>query len=179
MVSYGLPPSVHDSTVSPLPNANRRISVYAGAGAGAGNYGSPDYPKPPTPYEDKVIPTLRNRQRGDGTNANNSLMISTDASAATAAGINDETESIAGGLNIPSNDDTIAELNQAEMIEANQMMVVFDKQLVKTCDFFVFLQFNDRPEMWFFSSSFRFRSENYIIEIMRDVKKRSMKFIKF
>lgn len=126
MVSYGVPPSVHDSTVSPLPNANRRISVYGGGGGGL--YSMPDYPKPPTPYEDKVIPTLRNRLRGDGSQPGNSLMASTDGTA--TGGANDETESVAGGLNAPSNDDAIAELNQAEMIEANQMMVVFDKQLV-------------------------------------------------
>ena len=132
MVSYGVPPSVHESTVSPLPNANRRISVYGGGGGGGvgGSYGSPDYPKPPTPYEDKVIPTLRNRQRGDGAHLTNSLLVSADATAAGLGATNEETESIAGGLNAMSNDDATAELNQAEMIEANQMMNVFDKQLI-------------------------------------------------
>jgi hypothetical protein len=43
---------------------------------------------------------------------------------------NEETESIYGGINAAPNDDATAELNQAEMIEANQIMVVFDKQLV-------------------------------------------------
>lgn len=41
-------------------------------------------------------------------------------------GNNEETESVI----TPANDDATAELNQAEMIEANQMMIVFDKQLV-------------------------------------------------
>lgn len=39
---------------------------------------------------------------------------------------NEETESMIGA----PNEDATAELNQAEMIEANQMMIVFDKQLV-------------------------------------------------
>ncbi len=45
---------------------------------------------------------------------------------------NEETESIYGGTGVAPNDDATAELNQAEMIEANQIMVVFDKQLVRT-----------------------------------------------
>jgi uncharacterized protein (DUF488 family) len=57
------------------------------------------------------------------------------------------------------NDDATAELNQAEMIEANQMMVVFDKQLVRN-------QFQ-KSCISFFSN----RLVNFIIEIMLDVKK--------
>lgn len=50
-------------------------------------------------------------------------------------GNNDEAESIIA----PVNEDATAELNQAEMIEANQMMIVFDKQLVNQSHF----PFND------------------------------------
>jgi hypothetical protein len=57
------------------------------------------------------------------------------------------------------NDDATAELNTAEMIEANQMMVVFDKQLVRN-------QFQ-KSNISFFST----RLVNFIIEIMLDVKK--------
>jgi hypothetical protein len=59
-----------------------------------------------------VIPTLRNRNRGDLPRA--------------SVVNNEEIESITG----PTNEDATAELNQGEMIEANQIMVVFDKQLV-------------------------------------------------
>ena len=74
-----------------------------------------------------MIPTLRNRNRADGGNTQGSMMASMDASGAN----NEETESVYGGTNPPPNEDATAELNQAEMIEANQMMVVFDKQLVR------------------------------------------------
>ncbi|CAF2436445.1 unnamed protein product [Rotaria sp. Silwood2] len=126
-VSY-VPPTLQDSSASPLPtvtNATHRTSVTV-TGGGGGGYISPDYPKPRTPYEDKVIPTLRNRNRVDVANLQSSLMASSDAGGTT----NEETESIYGGTNNTQNDDATAELNQAEMIEANQMMVVFDKQLV-------------------------------------------------
>ncbi|CAF2057327.1 unnamed protein product [Rotaria magnacalcarata] len=122
--SYGAPPTLRDSSSPPLPNttnATHRASVMIG---GAG-YTSPDYPKPRTPYEDKVVPTLRNRNRPDGGNVQNSLNASND----TGIPNNDETESLYGG-NAAQNDDATAELTQAEMIEANQMMVVFDKQLI-------------------------------------------------
>lgn len=113
--------------MSPLPNPTHRASVIVGGGGGGGGgYISPDYPKPRTPYEDKVIPTLRNRNRTDATNVQASLTATND----TTGTINDETESILGGTIPASNDDATAELNQAEMIEANQMMIVFDKQLV-------------------------------------------------
>ncbi|CAF0732515.1 unnamed protein product [Adineta ricciae] len=117
-VSYGAPPTVPDSTASPQPvqtNRTRRTG-----------YVSPDYPKPRTPYEDKVIPTLRNRNRTDGGHTQGSVMANTDATGPT----NEETESVYGGTNPAPNDDATAELNQAEMIEANQMMIVFDKQLI-------------------------------------------------
>lgn len=126
MVSYGIPPTLHESTTSPVPagvNANHRTSIFVGGG---GDYTSPDYQKPPTPYEDKVIPTLRNRNRPDGTQVQNSVVVNNDTGATSA----EETESLYGGGNATSNDDATAELNQAEMIEANQIMVVFDKQLV-------------------------------------------------
>jgi len=80
------------------------------------DYLSPEIPKPRTPYEDKVIPTLRNRNRPD----------LGQPTPGTAMGNIDETESMI----VPINDDATAELNQAEIIEANQMMIVFDKQLV-------------------------------------------------
>lgn len=116
--------TLQESTTSPLPVANsvQRTSVFASGGG----YTSPDFQKPPTPYEDKVIPTLRNRNRTDGTYVQNSVAINNDAGATST----EETESIYGGGTVTSNDDGIAELNQAEMIEANQIMVVFDKQLV-------------------------------------------------
>jgi hypothetical protein len=126
-VSYGGPSAMPDSSASPLPihtNATHRTN--AGVGR-AGGYVSPDYPKPRTPYEDKVIPTLRNRNRADGGHTQGSVMAGTDAAGAN----NEETESVYGGTNPAPNDDATAELNQAEMIEANQMMVVFDKQLVR------------------------------------------------
>jgi hypothetical protein len=43
---------------------------------------------------------------------------------------NEDTDSISGAMSTAPNEDATAELNQAEMIEANQMMIVFDKQLV-------------------------------------------------
>ena len=117
--------TLHESTTSPFPgaaNSIQRTSVFAPGGG----YTSPDYQKPPTPYEDKVVPALRNRTRPDGTHVQNSVVINNDAGATST----EETESIYGGGNATSNDDGNAELNQAEMIEANQIMVVFDKQLV-------------------------------------------------
>ncbi|CAF3444192.1 unnamed protein product [Rotaria sp. Silwood1] len=129
-VSYG-PPTLHDQSVSPLPtatNTTHRTSVIGiGGGGGGGGYISPEYPKPRTPYEDKVIPTLRNKNRVDVANLQSSLIASNDAGGTN----NEETESIYGGTNNTQNDDATAELNQAEMIEANQMMIVFDKQLVR------------------------------------------------
>ena len=125
--SYGAAPSLPESSVSPLPMATgigRRTSVHGASGG----YVSPDYPKPSTPYEDKVVPTLRNRNRSEGGHLQGSLMASTDAGGPP----NDETESIAGTGNMALTDDATAELNQAEMIEANQIMIVFDKQLVSS-----------------------------------------------
>ena len=153
-ISYGAPPAVPDSTASPPPvqtNRTRRAG-----------YVSPDYPKPRTPYEDKVIPTLRNRNRTDGGHTQGSVMPSTDATGPP----NEETESVYGGTNPAPNDDATAELNQAEMIEANQMMIVFDKQLVR---------------VWilpFDGFMLNFRSVNSIIEIMHNEKKLSMKSMK-
>ncbi|CAF4669212.1 unnamed protein product, partial [Rotaria socialis] len=49
---------------------------------------------------------------------------------------NDETESLYGG-NAAQNDDATAELTPAEMIEANQMMVVFDRQLCFEITYFL------------------------------------------
>lgn len=109
---------------------------------------SPEYQKPPTPYEDKVIPTLRNRNRADAgqfpgasvgsfdTSRKNSedvesiagLPITTTAAPPTTTTTTTETTIAATAA---ANDDATAELNQAEMIEANQMMIVFDKNLVK------------------------------------------------
>ncbi len=128
-VSYGVPPTIHESTASPLPpitNATHRTSVFA-TGGGGGGYTSPDYQKPPTPYEDKIIPTLRNRNRPDGGHVQGSVVQNSD----TGGTNNEETESLYGGTNTAPNDDATDELNQAEIIEANQIMVVFDKQLVK------------------------------------------------
>jgi hypothetical protein len=86
-----------------------------------GDYSPPEYQKPPTPYEDKVIPTLRNRNIPGSSIANHDV----------GKKNNEDTESISRVMSTIPNDDATAELNQAEMIEANQMMVVFDKQLVK------------------------------------------------
>jgi hypothetical protein len=152
--SYGGPPTLHESTASPLPpitNAPRRASVLPGGG-----YVSPEYQKPPTPYEDKVIPTLRNRNRPDGGHVQNSVIANNDAGGTNS----EETESIYGGTNVGPNDDATAELTQAEMIEANQMMIVFDKQLVRKIIHFTLLRL-----------PFHNRSVNFIIEIMLDVKK--------
>ena len=146
-VSYGAPPTVPDSTASPqLVQTNRTRRA---------GYVSPDYPKPRTPYEDKVIPTLRNRNRTDGGHTQGSVTANTDATGLT----NEETESVYGGTNAAPNDDATAELNQAEMIEANQMMIVFDKQLVRvwTLPFDRFI--------------LHFRSVNSITETMHNVRK--------
>jgi hypothetical protein len=105
-------------------NNSRRPSIQ-GAGMTSG-YKSPDFPKPRTPYEDKVVPTLRNRNRSDAGHASASLLASMDIAGTN----NEDAESIQGGPTLTSNEDATAELNQAEMIEANQMMAVFDKQLV-------------------------------------------------
>ncbi|CAF3616574.1 unnamed protein product [Adineta steineri] len=126
-VSYNGPQTMHESSTSILPghgNTTRRTSI--GVGGNSGGYVSPDFPKPPTPYEDKVVPTLRNRNRTDGGHGHGSVMGSTDIGGTN----NEETESMYGGTNVASNDDATAGLNQAEMIEANQMMIVFDKQLI-------------------------------------------------
>ncbi|UJR22352.1 hypothetical protein I4U23_025414 [Adineta vaga] len=87
----------------------------------------PDYQKPATPYEDKIIPTLRNRLRSDGGHLPGSSMANHDVGKK----IMDDTDMPSSRVmsTVPV-DDATAELNQAEMIEANQMMVVFDKQLV-------------------------------------------------
>jgi hypothetical protein len=127
-VVVGMSLSTQETSTSPGPfvkgNTTRRTSVYAPST----HYGSPEYDKPSTPYEDKVIPTLRNRGRTDGNHANNPLTASTDPNGT----ITDETADVLSGM-MPTaiTDDATAELNQAEMIEANQMMIVFDKQLVR------------------------------------------------
>ena len=129
-VSYGGHLPIHDQTATPLPpiiHPPRRTSVYVGGGGGGGGYVSPDYQKPPTPYEDKVIPTLRNRNRPEAAHVQSSVVATND----TGVTSNEETESLYGGPSVAPNEDATAELNQAEMIEANQMMVVFDKQLVR------------------------------------------------
>jgi hypothetical protein len=72
-----------------------------------------------------VIPTLRNRNRADA-----------GQHIPRTSVVNEEIASTPG----PINDDATAELNQAEMIEANQMMVVFDKQLVNHKSLFLFLR---------------------------------------
>jgi len=131
-VSYGIPPTVHESTTSPFPTVSHRRSVYPTGGG----YVSPEYAKPPTPYEDKVIPTLRNRNRQDGGQVQNSVIASAEFPPTT----NEETESLYGGTNPNANEDATAELNQAEMIEANQMMIVFDKQLVSNAFFSLFIR---------------------------------------
>ena len=102
-----------------------------------------------------MIPTLRNRNRPDGGHVQNSIVVNNDAGGSTT----EETESLYGGGNTMLNDDATAELNQAEMIEANQMMIVFDKQLVSR--FFEI----------FFEIFLLKRLVNFIIEIMLDVKK--------
>lgn len=102
-----------NTPLPPISNSTKRTSILASTSG----YISPEFQKPPTPYEDKVIPTLRNRNRADG---GQSLV-------AVSMGNNDEVDSVI----TPANDDATAELNQAEMIEANQMMIVFDKQLVR------------------------------------------------
>ena len=102
-----------NTPLPPISNSTKRASILASTSG----YISPEYQKPPTPYEDKVVPTLRNRNRADG---GQSLV-------GVSMVNNDEVESVI----TPANDDATAELNQAEMIEANQMMIVFDKQLVR------------------------------------------------
>ncbi len=101
-----------NTPLPPVPSSVQRPSVLLSSSG----YISPEIQKPPTPYEDKVIPTLRNRNRAD---AGQHL-------PGTSVVNNEEVENTPG----PINEDATAELNQAEIIEANQMMIVFDKQLV-------------------------------------------------
>ena len=111
-VSFATPSRVLEPSPSPLPpvrTTNKRASIAVSVAPT-----SPEVPKPLTPYEDKVIPTLRNRHRGDA-----AAVVHSSGTASTKTSKEDA-----------ENDDAIAELNQAEMIEANQMMNVFDKQLV-------------------------------------------------
>ncbi|CAF2644496.1 unnamed protein product [Rotaria sp. Silwood2] len=124
-VSYGVQSNSHEvstSPIQPITNTIQRTNVLTN---GAGST-SPEYQKPPTPYEDKVIPTLRNRNRGDVGQLQGTSIANNDVSKKN----NDDTESISGITSTTANDDATAELNQAEMIEANQMMVVFDKNLI-------------------------------------------------
>ena len=140
------------SPFPPVSHVIQRTSVVATGGG----YTSPEYPKPPTPYEDKVIPTLRNRNRGDGGNLPGSSMTNNDVGKRN----NDDLESVSGAVSTTLNEDATAELNQAEIIEANQMMIVFDKNLVRN------------PFHLLHQHMFFFRLVNYIIEIMCNVKKR-------
>ncbi|CAF3325835.1 unnamed protein product [Rotaria socialis] len=126
-MSYGAPSTAPlEITTSPLPpigNATPRTGVPANGNVST----SPEYQKPSTPYEDKVIPTLRNRTRADAGPPQAASVSNNDTSRKTS----DETESLSGITTAAtSNDDATAELNQAEMIEANQMMIVFDKNLI-------------------------------------------------
>ena len=57
-----------------VANTTQRTNLQSN---GAGHI-SPEYQKPPTPYEDKVIPTLRNRNRGDGGNLQGALVATND-----------------------------------------------------------------------------------------------------
>jgi len=111
----------HEVSTSPLPPIAATVQRTS-VPINTVGYVSPELQKPRTPYEDKVIPTLRNRNRNDAgpSIANNDV----------GKKMNDDTESISGVTNPTLNDDATAELNQAEMIEANQMMIVFDKHLV-------------------------------------------------
>ncbi|CAF1036738.1 unnamed protein product [Rotaria sordida] len=117
-VAYGIQSTSHEVSTSPvqfITNTTPRTNVLVNGTRST----SPEYQKPPTPYEDKIIPTLRNRNRGD-----------VGQSQGISIANNDETESVSGITSVTANDDATAELNQAEMIEANQMMVVFDKNLI-------------------------------------------------
>ncbi|CAF0894566.1 unnamed protein product [Didymodactylos carnosus] len=123
-VSYGtIQAREKDVSVTPLPTVSNthRKSLHENNGSGAGHSSggsiSPDYQKPPTPYEDKIIPTLRNRSRVDGPPPmdNSNTM--------------EETGATFGNMPQP-NDDATSELTNAEMREANQMMDVFDRKLI-------------------------------------------------
>ncbi|CAF0816816.1 unnamed protein product [Didymodactylos carnosus] len=121
--SFGtLPTHEKDTSVTPLPPVSntRRKSLHENNGGDGGHSSggsvSPDYQKPPTPYEDKIIPTLRNRSRVDGP-------------PPTDNNISEETGATFGNIPQP-NEDATSELTNAEMREANQMMDVFDKQLI-------------------------------------------------
>jgi hypothetical protein len=75
---------------------------------------SPESARLATPYEDKIVPTLRHRQRAD-------------ALSVSERSIKDDIERISSRMtNATSHDD----LNPSEMIEANQILGVFDKALV-------------------------------------------------
>ncbi|CAF3658895.1 unnamed protein product [Rotaria sp. Silwood1] len=125
-VSYGIQSTSHEVSTSPIQsitNTTQQTNIRVNGTSSS----SPEYQKPSTPYEDKIIPTLRNRNRVDIGQLQGPLTVNTDISKNN----NDETESISGSIaNISTKDDATAELNQAEMIEANQMMIVFDKNLV-------------------------------------------------
>ncbi|CAF3982729.1 unnamed protein product, partial [Rotaria sp. Silwood1] len=124
-VSYGIQSTSHEVSTSPIQsitNTTQQTNIRVNGTSSS----SPEYQKPSTPYEDKIIPTLRNRNRVDIGQLQGPLTVNTDISKNN----NDETESISGSIaNISTKDDATAELNQAEMIEANQMMIVFDKNL--------------------------------------------------
>ena len=125
-LSFAAPSTSHEVSSSPLTvvaNTTQQTNLQAN---GAGNT-SPEYQKPPTPYEDKVIPTLRHRNRGDGGNLQGTLVTTNDVNKRN----NEDMESMSMLMNTATNNDATAELNQAEMIEANQMMIVFDKNLVE------------------------------------------------
>ncbi|CAF0768941.1 unnamed protein product [Adineta ricciae] len=114
----------YNSPLPPIPtNSVKRTSVMV-------NRTDPpalEYQKPATPYEDKIIPTLRNRLRSDGAPPPTSSMGNPDFGKKPTDDIDYPSSRVMS--TIPT-DDATAELNQAEMIEANQMMIVFDKQLV-------------------------------------------------
>ena len=91
------------------------MSIAIGTDDRAG-YITPEFQKPSIRYEDKIIPTLRHRIQAD---ANIGRLSRSEADLPRMMST------------VPS-DDVIPELNQAEIIEANQMMTVFDQVLVSS-----------------------------------------------
>jgi hypothetical protein len=119
------PPDRSSSPLPPVRTTGQRMSIVTSV-----NNTSflTDYPKPATPYEDKVVPTLRNRNRSEPSTSRGP---STNHGDINGKQGKDDLENMSRVTSTIPTEDAIAELNQAEMIEANQMMSVFDQRLVR------------------------------------------------
>ncbi|CAF1135943.1 unnamed protein product [Adineta steineri] len=115
--------SGYNSPLPPITSSVKRGSVMVSRN----EHPLLEYQKPSTPYEDKIIPTLRHRIRSDGGHLPESALGQYDNVGKKNF---TDIDTISRVMSTVPADDATAELNQAEMIEANQMMIVFDKQLV-------------------------------------------------